>query len=259
MYRGYIYRIDNLENGNFYIGQTRMTLSKRFTDHKSEARRGKVMVTLYNAMRKYGIDMFTIEPIEVIEAQTKEELTDLLNQREIHYISTLKPPYNEAPGGLGHTGVEWTEERRSNFKKLMSGENNPNYGKPLSDETKAKLSSALKGRVITEESRKKRSETMKGVPKSDETRKRMSEAQKNRVRPVARSKKAITIEQYDTNGNLLKVFASLKDASLEVGCQSSGISLCLKGRLKTSGGFVWKYHQQKQSHQGVRTLISSAT
>ena len=258
MYRGYIYRIDNLENGNFYIGQTRMTLSKRFTDHKSEARRGKVMVTLYNAMRKYGIDMFTIEPIEVIEAQTKEELTDLLNQREIHYISTLKPPYNEAPGGLGHTGVEWTEERRSNFKKLMSGENNPNYGKPLSDETKAKLSSALKGRVITEESRKKRSETMKGVPKSDETRKRMSEVRKGWEMPKGKdSKKAVPVEQYDINGNLIKIFGSVIDASREVGCQ--GISLCLKGRLKTSGGFVWKYHQQKQSHQGVRTLISSAT
>ena len=53
VYEGRIYRIDNLDNGNFYIGQTRMTLSKRFTDHKSEARRGKVMVTLYNAMRKY--------------------------------------------------------------------------------------------------------------------------------------------------------------------------------------------------------------
>lgn len=219
-----------------------MTLSKRFTDHKSEARRGELHVTLYNAMRKYGVDMFTIEDVEVIHSQTREELTQLLNEREIHYISTLNPPYNEAPGGLGYTGVKWTDERRENFKKLMSGENNPNYGKPLSDETKAKLSASLKGRVISEETRKKTSETMKGVSKSEETRKRMSSAQKGRASPKGKdSKKAIPINQYDKEGNFIKRFGSIADASNELNCQRSGICFCLKGRLKTSAGFIWKY------------------
>ena len=89
LYTGRIYRIDNLENQNFYIGQTRMNLSRRFTDHKSEARRGEVNMVLYNAMRKYGVEMFTIEDIEVVEASTKEELSKILNEREIFYISTL--------------------------------------------------------------------------------------------------------------------------------------------------------------------------
>lgn len=53
VYIGRVYRIDNLENGNFYIGQTRNSLSRRFTDHKSEARRGNVNMILYNAMQKY--------------------------------------------------------------------------------------------------------------------------------------------------------------------------------------------------------------
>ena len=243
VYEGRIYRIDNLDNGNFYIGQTRMTLSKRFTDHKSEARRGKVMVTLYNAMRKYGVDMFTMEDVEVLQAETKEELVRLLNEREIHYISTLTPPYNEAPGGLGHTGVQWTEERRANFKRLMSGENNPNYGKPLSAETKEKLSASLKGRVINDEARKKTSLTMKGVPKSDETRKRMSDARKGWSMPKGKdSKKAVAIEQYDKEGNFIQLFGSIADAANYLGCERSGICFCLKGRIKSSAGFVWKYH-----------------
>lgn len=242
LYEGRIYRIDNLENGNFYIGQTRMSLSKRFTDHKSEARRGQVDVTLYNAMRKYGVEMFTIEDVEVVHADTKEELTKLLNEREIHYISTLKPTYNEAPGGLGHTGVPWTEERRQKFKELMSGENNPNYGKPVSDETKEKLRIALKGRVIPEEVRKKTSETMKGVPKSEETRRRMAESQKGHVAPKGKdSKRAIPIQQYDKNGNFIKEFGSIADAANELGCQRSGICFCLKGRIKSSAGYGWKY------------------
>ena len=243
VYEGRIYRIDNLDNGNFYIGQTRMTLSKRFTDHKSEARRGKVMVTLYNAMRKYGVDMFTMEDVEVLHAATKEDLTRLLNEREIYYISTLKPPYNEAPGGLGHTGVPWTDERRQKFKIRMSGENNHNYGKPLSAETIEKLSASLKGRTISEEARKKTSDTMKGVPKSDETRKRMSEARKGWSMPKGKdSKKAVPVEQYDKEGNFVKLFGSIADAANELGCKSSGICFCLKGRIKSSAGFVWKYH-----------------
>jgi len=246
VYTGRVYRIDNLENGNFYIGQTRVTLSRRFTDHKSEARRGEVNMVLYNAMKKYGVDVFTIEDIEVLEAETKDELSKLLNEREIYFISTLKPPYNTAPGGLGHTGIPWTDERRRKFKELMSGENNPNYGKPLSGETKEKLSAALKGRIISEESRKKTSETMKGVRKSEETRQRMSESQKGRSMPKGKdSKKAIAIDQYDKDGNFIKRFGSIADAALELNCQRSGICFCLKGKIQTSAGYAWKYSDNK--------------
>ena len=242
VYTGRIYRIDNLENGNFYIGQTKTSLIRRFTDHKSEARRHKVNMVLYNAMRKYGVEMFTIEDVEVFERDTKEDLAKVLNERETYLISLLNPPYNTAPGGLGHTGVAWSEERRQKFKILMSGENNPNYGKNLSEETKEKLRLALKGRVIPDHVRRKTSETMKGVPKSEETRKKMSESRKGTCMPRGKdSKKAVAINQYDKDGNFIKNFGSISDAARELGCQSSGINFCLKGRLKSSAGYVWKY------------------
>lgn len=94
-----------------------------------------------------------------------------MNEKEIHYIFTLKPCYNMAPGGLGHTGVVWSEE-------LMSGSNNLNFGKSLSEETKQKLSNALKGRIIPDDVRLKISHTMKGVPKTQETRTKISEFSK---------------------------------------------------------------------------------
>jgi group I intron endonuclease len=173
-------------------------------------------MVLYNAMRKYGVDVFTIEDVEVLEADTKEELSRILNERETHFIATLNPPYNTAPGGLGHTGIPWTEERRQKFKELMSGENNPNYGKQLSDDTKEKLSASLKGRIISEESRKKTSETMKGVPKSEETRRKMAEAQKGHKMAKGKdSKKAIAIHQFDKDGNFKSggIFSSSRPKS----------------------------------------------
>ena len=243
LYTGRIYRIDNLENDNFYIGQTYNSLSKRFISHKCDAIKGVVDTRFYRAMRKYGTDVFTIEDVEIQEFETKEDAKIWMNQKETFYISNLKPAYNIAPGGLGHTGVKWTEERRIRFKERMSAEGNPNYGKSLSEETKNKLSQALKGRIIPDEVRQKTSETMKGVPKSDETRKRMSETRSGWSMPKGKdSKKALSVDQFDKDGNLIKTFGSISDAAEELGCQRSGICFCLKGKLKTSGGFVWKYH-----------------
>jgi len=242
IYTGRIYRIENIENGNFYIGQTYKTLGQRFTNHKCEAKRGDVDSRFYRAVRTYGVDMFIIEDIETKEFDTKKEAKIWMNERETHYISLLKPAYNTAPGGLGHTGVPWTEERRENFKKLMSGEHNPNFGKNLSNETKQKLSDALKGRTISEETRKKTSETLKGVLKTEETRRRMSESQKGRSMPKGEnSKKSVKIHQFDESGGFLREFGSIADAANELGCQRSGICFCLKGRIKTSAGYVWKY------------------
>ena len=126
----------------------------------------------------------------------------------------------------------------------MSGEGNHNFGKHLSEETKNKLSEALKGRIIPDEVRQKTSQTLKGISKSEETRKRMSDARTGWSMPKGGdSKKAIPIDQYDKDGNFIKTFASLADAATELGCHRSGISFCLKGRTKTSAGFIWKYHR----------------
>lgn len=56
-----------------------------------------------------------------------------------------------------------------------SGENNSNYGKHLSIETRNKQSKANKGKPRSEEARIKMSETRKGKRHSEETKKKLSE------------------------------------------------------------------------------------
>ena len=57
----------------------------------------------------------------------------------------------------------------------------------------------------------------------------------------ARTKK---VEQYDLKGNLIKIWDSLKEASLFVEGNSTGIHQCcsMKHPKKTYKGYVWKYH-----------------
>lgn len=87
---------------------------------------------------------------------------------------------------------------------------------------------------------------MKGVPKSEETRKKMKEASSKRTNKLPTGKNhhnSKTINQFDLNGNLIKTFESIHQAAKELTLQPNGICLCCKGKLKTSGGFVWKYKE----------------
>ncbi len=246
-FTGHVYKITNMANSKIYVGQTKTTLNKRFTSHKCESKRERYINKLYEEMREFGTENFEIESLSEIKTNTKDELSNMLNILEKEYIERLNPEYNAAPGGLGHTGVPRTEERRENFKSRMSGENNPNFGKPLSDVTKEKLSKALKGRVISEESRKSRSLKMKGVAKSEETREKMKEAAKNRTNNPPAGKdhtRSKSVDQYDTEGNFIRTYDSIGQAAKELSIQVNGICLCCQGKLKKSGGFVWKYHSE---------------
>jgi hypothetical protein len=72
----------------------------------------------------------------------------------------------------------------------------------------------------------------------------MKEAANNRTSKLPSGKdhhKSKSIEQFDLDGNLIRTFESINQAAKELSLQSNGICLCCKGKLKTSGGFVWKY------------------
>jgi hypothetical protein len=64
-----------------------------------------------------------------------------------------------------------------------SGENNPMYGKHLSEEAREKISDAQKGRHPSEETRKKLSDAQKGKHHTEETKKKISDALKGKNNP----------------------------------------------------------------------------
>lgn len=86
-----IYKIMNRLNGKPYIGQTRQPLEKRFLQHAA------AKTPLGDAMRKCGLENFTIEAVE--ECATPEQT----KERERFWIKVLKCKvpngYNQSDGG----------------------------------------------------------------------------------------------------------------------------------------------------------------
>lgn len=133
-----VYKISNKINGKFYIGSSTQ-IEKRWEVHKA----GKGNLHLYNSICKYGIENFQFEILERCSQQH-------LLQVEQKYLSMLNPQYNKSnkatcPSNLGHL---WGNQ---NAKGLVH-----------SEETKAKISSALKGRAFTAEHKAKISAANKG-------------------------------------------------------------------------------------------------
>lgn len=162
-----IYKITNLVNGKVYIGQTRQKLAVRFRQHgysKSNTR------GLKGAINKYGKHNFKAEVLFETDCQ------NLLNQKEAEYIkefnSLVPTGYNLTSGGEG--GYTRSEETRKLLSKANEGKGrphteetkalcavskigarNPMYGKKQSEETKAKRSAALMGRLRSQETKDK--------------------------------------------------------------------------------------------------------
>lgn len=189
-----------------YIGLTRIGTERRLYIHKRDALKRRHHVSKW--VNKNSDDIV----IEVIEACPEGDEEYLFNA-EIRWIKHFRdlghPLTNHGDGGAsGSYGARWTipEEKR------RSGEKHPNYGRPMSDETKAALSAAKTGRKRTAESRLKQGDSIRGenhwttkVDRSvvklgrtagfvvaDETRRKISEAVKNRPPMTSETRRKIS-------------------------------------------------------------------
>ena len=67
-----IYKITNKINNKIYIGQTKLSLEKRFYYHIYDSLKSQdVNIKLHNAIRKYGVENFNIALLEQCESKTQ--------------------------------------------------------------------------------------------------------------------------------------------------------------------------------------------
>lgn len=220
-YYGVIYKITNCFNNKVYIGQTVQTLNARLNDHKRQAKSGK-STKLYNAIRKYGIDNFSISMIDTANDQTD------LNNKEIYWIdyyNACEEGYNIQSGG--HISPENAKKFRINVAERMR---NVKYwlGKKHSIESKEKMSKAKLGKKQSEESIQKASEARK----------------KNGYSGVALLKgkdhlKCIPVVKLDINGNYIKEYNYIGEAAIDSDISIQSIYNCLKDITLSAKNTRW--------------------
>jgi group I intron endonuclease len=142
---GRIYVVTNKVNGKQYVGQTTVTLTRRWGVHLSSAKSQRNSCrALGNAIRKYGSDNFTMQ--EVATASGREEL-DAKELQWVDSLGSMSPNgYNltEGGGSVGRPSKETVEKRRLTMR-----------GHPTPQATRDKIRSAQVGRTFTPEHREK--------------------------------------------------------------------------------------------------------
>jgi NUMOD1 domain-containing protein len=63
--------------------------------------------------------------------------------------------------------------------------------------------------------------------------------EEHRIRLISRLKKPVL--QYTKEGDFVKEFISIKDAGMDTGIGSRGISECACGKKKSAGGYLWRH------------------
>ena len=185
-----IYTITNITNDHRYVGSA-VDIDKRWAAHKSALlREAHVNRHLQNAQNKYGEDVFEFEVLGLWEPE-------FLVSMEQWWINMLAPEYNIAPVAGNTLGVKHTDESRANMSAAQRGRvftedhkanlSAAQIGRKHTAKTKAKLSAAMAGNTHaigykhTKESLAKQSAAQTGRKHTDETKAKISAANKGRT------------------------------------------------------------------------------
>lgn len=204
-----VYKIMCMQNNRMYIGQTK-NYRKRINNHKYHLKNmDHDNVYLQEDYNKYGLRSFTFEIIDICEErqQAIEKETywinyygginckNLYNCKDMyHNNNTMKNKLKQTAKNNPNYGMRnkvvtlQHRKRLSESRKMLikDGKIVPwNKGKrglyKTSEETKYKISKAIKGRKHTKETRQKISNSLKGKKFTEEHKKHIKESCKNRV------------------------------------------------------------------------------
>lgn len=209
-----VYQHRNLKNGKSYIGMTSLNPKRRWQSgwgYKNNSRMWKdIQESDWNTAWEHNIlGKFENEQ----EALNVEEMF-------IWLFDSTNDGYNISSYGSAHSHTEESKKKMSDNHADFSGEKHPMFGKHHSEESKKKISEAITGEKAY----------WYGKHHSEESKKRLAE-----------SKGVNGILQFSKDGEFIAEYPSAHEAERQTGCNPSSICKCCKGKLKSTGGYIWEY------------------
>lgn len=206
-----VYKHTLKSDGRVYIGQT------KDPEIRWMPCRYKRSWYFYNAIKKYGWDSFEHEIL--LDGLTKVEA----DVYEALYIAQYRA--NEKGFGFNlHCGG-----------RSRSGKDSPTFGMKHTEETRRKMSEAHKGWKMPQAQKEKISKAMAGrvSPLKGAA---LTEEHKSRIRSSHKKsmKKVLCV---DTG----VIYESMHEATRKTGVDYRNISACCHGRIKSCGGYVWRF------------------
>jgi group I intron endonuclease len=241
----YIYKITS-PTDRIYIGKT-TNFKKR---KQSYSRVNKYQTLIHSSIKKYGIENHKFEVIDEFDGDF-----NYCDSKEMFWIRSFMS-YNK----------RWSVSEYNYDKGLNCtdggetgpvGNNKPKYslrGKPLSEETKRKLSESRiqaykngmphpsKGKKLSEE--RKIQIGLSKVGKRYNLGTRWTQEQKDHL---AAQKESKAILQYDLNGNFIAEYRGVREASKKTGIGRNVINHSARGLLKRIDSrrkYIFKYKEQ---------------
>lgn len=212
-----IYKITNKINGHLYIGQS-IDIENRWTRHKWSAFNEEATKNypLYRAFRKYGLENFTFEIIELCDKEG-------LKEKEIYYIQmydSFVEGYNQTSGGDGCYGQE---------KPVYQYDLDGNFVAVYASVAEAARCLNVQKQLIYKACWKQLKTAAGFQWRNDPT-----------DIPVKTTfGQGKRIYQYDLDGNYIRDFPSIIAASKELNVDYNSFKKVLRGSQKTAGGFQW--------------------
>ena len=244
-----------------YIGQTaHEDFQIRLNGHMSDVKNGRKR-HLYNAIRKYGWDHFTIEILHNFPREGNwQERLDELEIQEIAQRGTLAPGgYNNETGGNKNKVLH--EDTKELMSSVRSGEQHAMFGKHHQDEAKELLRDANRKEV--QQWSRDGTELLRTFGSIEEAT-RETGADGSHICKVSKGErktaggfhwKFVQEEDVQTNeplrfskiqqwsfdlSTLIAEYDTIREGSEASKAHVRGISRCCKGKSRSAGGFKWK-------------------
>lgn len=201
----YLYKITNLVTNKCYIGWTGDTVENRWERHKSDALKARDNRKFYNAIRKYGVEVWQIDTL--FEVSTKNEA----KEKEIELIDlygSYHNGYNSTKGGDGNNGIIMSEKS--------------NQARSLALKGKKKNYDRMKNKKHSQSSKEKISIAHRGMKKP------WVKFTKEQIEKRAMARRTLNKDQYDYMHELRRQGMKIKSIAEKIGSNTAMVKKWLK-------------------------------